>query len=64
MICVMLVLMFKVVIGLMGFDVGVLKDVYMFMFDFYVGYFDWGGVLWCELIDLVCWMKLLIFWYL
>lgn len=54
---------FKVAIGLMGFDAGVLKDEHTPTLDFHAGYPDWGGAPWREPTDPARWMKLSIFWY-
>ncbi|WP_413227089.1 OXA-1043 family class D beta-lactamase [Burkholderia cenocepacia] len=54
---------FKVAIGLMGFDAGVLKDEHTPTLEFHAGYPDWGGAPWREPTDPARWMRLSVFWY-
>lgn len=54
---------FKLAIGLMGYDAGVLKDAEQPILSYQAGYPDWGGAAWRRDISPTTWIKDSVFWY-
>lgn len=54
---------FKIPLGLMGFDAGVLQDEHAPSWPFQLGYADWGGDEWRKPADPSRWIKFSIVWY-